>query len=179
MRTLAAFKYRGFADSGVISSFELYSNKTLTYYTNGNPLGLILAQGQQATATLAMNSDGTVTRDGTLGSTAWHFAPAAGLGASFWALVTLASGAVTTGTVGSRVQLTNGQVWTVTTVGTARERLASANGTYEVWDAASGGNLVSSGPLIISANYYISTDPVPSSSSGKAGISPESNLEEF
>lgn len=118
-----------------------------------NPLNIAADRGiatvagstTQATVSVTLNSDGTITYIGAGSPGSWHTDPAAGLGSSFWAIVTLTSGAVTTGTVGSRVSLASGAGWTVTTSGTDSVRTSTAVGTIELWDAASGGNKVSEG----------------------------------
>lgn len=105
----------------------------------------------QATVSVTLNGDGTITYAGTGSPGSWHTDPAAGLGASFWAIVTISSGSVTTGTVGSRVALTSGQAWTVTTTGTDSVRTKTAVGTIELWDAAAAGNKVSEGTFSLLA----------------------------
>lgn len=107
---------------------------------------------EQATASLFMNSNGTITATNTnLGSGAWHSNPADGLGVSYWVIVNITSGAVSTGTTGSRVQLTSGTGWTAVTAGTASLRRKYIVGTFEIWDAATLGNMVSSGTFTMDA----------------------------
>ena len=174
MRTIATFLRRGFDTVGVIDSFALFSRNVLTVYA-GNSLAYIIAKSTyaslQVTATLAMNSNGTVTRDGTSGATAWHYAPAAGLGSSYWALVTITNGTVTTGTVGSRVSLATGHTWTATTTGSSDTRLKECSGTFQIWDAASGGNMVSSGTFGLSAAFSILKESL----SSVGGSAPDQN----
>lgn len=103
----------------------------------------------QVTCTVSLNSDGTIS--GTI-SGAWHDPQTAGVGSSYWALVTITSGMVTTGTTGSRVSLATGHTWTVKTTGTSNIRYKFAEGTIEIWDASVGGNMVSTGLFLLEAS---------------------------
>ena len=104
----------------------------------------------QATASFSLNSDGTATAIN--GSPSYWYDPiTAGIGASYWAIVTITSGSVTSGTVGSRVQLTAGHTWTCTTTGSRAVRRNFAEGTIEIYDAATLGNLIASGTFLVSA----------------------------
>jgi hypothetical protein len=121
---------------GTLSTLNVEAYTTIV--TNvGDPI--------QATASVSLNSNGTVTVYAYGDGSAWHNIPAAGLGASYWAIVTLTTGTLTSGTSGSRVSLTAGQTWSVTTAGSSTVRTKSAVGTIQIWDAASAGNMVSSG----------------------------------
>lgn len=99
----------------------------------------------QATASFSLNSDGTATAVNNGSPAFWYDPITAGIGASYWVIVTITSGSVTSGTVGSRVSLSAGQTWTVTTTGTGSVRNKEAVGTIAIYDAASGGNLLASG----------------------------------
>ena len=143
MKSIDVFRYRGNDETGAVTTVNISADTTILSSVTSTT---------QATASISINSDGTTTI-ATYGSNpAWHNAPAAGVGASFWVIITLTSGGVTTGTVGSRVQLTNGTSWTCVTTGSGAIRTKSAIGTLEIWDAASGGNMVSSGTFSLTAS---------------------------
>jgi hypothetical protein len=146
MKTLATFLYRGNADTGATLEYVINAYTKVTYET-----GSIY----QATAYVGLNSDGTITASLTnKGSSAWHQTPAAGVGSSFWALLTVGTGTIGTGTTGSRVSLASGQAWSITTEGSGQSRVKTFTGTMEIWDAASGGNLMSSAPVTMEARVY-------------------------
>lgn len=149
MRPICIWPYLfGGLAAAPLSSFNVSAKTLKTVVTTST---------DQSTASLSFNSDGTVTgTESNLGAGTWHSNPAAGLGTSYWVIVTITSGAVTSGTVGSRVQLTGGTSWTATTTGTATRRIKSVVGTFELWDAASGGNMVSSGTLTLDAQVEAS-----------------------
>jgi len=115
--------------SGVLSSADA-SART---FTRGST---------QATAYVSLNSDGTCTVFNVGGPAYWYDPVTASIGNSYWAIVTITSGAVTSGTVGSRVQIDTGKTWACTTFGTSSLREEYATGTLQIWDAASGGNKV-------------------------------------
>ena len=112
------------------------------YVTLGDSYG-------QVTCTVSLNSNGTIAGDI---SGAWYVTPTAGIGSSYWALVTITTGSVTYGTVDSRVSLASGQTWNVVTTGSGNNRYKSALGTIEIWDAAVAGNMVSTGVFRIQAS---------------------------
>jgi len=103
---------------------------------------------EQVSCTVSLNSDGTI--GGDIGG-AWYATQTAGIGSSYWAIVTLTRGSVTSGTTASRVSLASGQAWNVTTTGSGSIRVKNAVGTIQIWDAASAGNMVSSGVFSIEA----------------------------
>jgi hypothetical protein len=160
MKSITAFLYRGNTDSGAVSTVNLSATTTIVTAVTDNVT--------QATASISINSDGTTTVSYYGDNPAWHNSPAAGLGASFWALVAVATGSVTSGTVGSRVQLTNGATWTAVTSGSGAIRTKNVTGTVELWDAFSGGNMVSSGTFALNASVEASQ-----SSGGSTGGAPE------
>ena len=98
-----------------------------------------------ATAAFSLNSDGTCTAVDSGSPAYWYDPITPGIGSSYWAIVTLTSGTVSSGTVGSRVSLASGQTWAV--VGAAK----SCSGTIAIYDAATGGNLLASGTFYLSA----------------------------
>jgi hypothetical protein len=103
---------------------------------------------EQVTCSVSLNSNGTISGDI---SGAWFATQTAGIGSSYWAIVTLTTGTVTTGTTASRVSLAAGHTWSVVTTGSGSIRVKNAVGTIQIWDAASGGNMVSSGIFTIEA----------------------------
>lgn len=103
---------------------------------------------EQVSCTVSLNSNGTI--GGDIGG-AWYATQTAGIGSSYWAIVTLTTGSVTSGTTASRVSLASGQSWVVTTTGTGGIRVKNAVGTIQIWDAASAGTMVSSGIFTIEA----------------------------
>ena len=103
---------------------------------------------EQVSCTVSLNSDGTISGD--IGG-AWYATQTAGIGASYWAIVTLTTGSLTVGTTGSRVSLASGHTWGVATTGSGAIRVKSAVGTIEIWDAAAAGNMVSSGVFSVEA----------------------------
>jgi len=112
--------------------------------------GLVITgnSGIQVTCFVSLNSNGTI--GGDIGG-AWYATQTAGIGSSYWAIVTLTTGTLTNGTSGSRVSLASGQLWSVNTTGSSGIRFKQAVGTIQIWDAASAGNMVSSGVFNISA----------------------------
>lgn len=156
MKPFNVFRYRGNSDGGVIPDVAVLCEKIQSLYVGSTT---------QVTASASFNPDGTVTLDGVGHPGAWHTAPAAGLGSSYWAIVTLTSGSVTSGTTGARVSLATGHAWVTTTSGTGTNRTKSAIGTIEIWDAASGGNMVSTGTFEMraqaQANIPLSDDLPP------------------
>jgi hypothetical protein len=142
MKPFAVLRLGEDLEAGAISTINVSANKGIAVNVGSTA---------QATVSVTLNGDGTITYDGTGTPGAWHNAPAAGLGASFWAIVTLTAGTVTTGTTASRVALTNGQAWTIVTTGTGNVRTKSVTGTIQLWDAVSGGNMVSSGTFSLFA----------------------------
>ena len=160
MKSFAVFKYRGNDASGAIEFVNVLCEKIQSLYVGTTT---------QLTAAVSLNSDGTITLDGVGSPGTWHNTPAAGLGASFWVIVTLSSGSLTSGTAGSRVALTAGQTFSVTTTGSGTSRIKSAVGTIQIWDAAAAGNMVSSGTFElraqVQANVPIS-QPLPPDTGG-------------
>ena len=142
MKPYNAFLYRGNADTGALSELNVYAYTNIVDYVGTT---------NQATASITLNSDGTVTLSAFGDGATWHNEPASGLGASFWAIVTLTSGTLTSGTTGSRVALTNGQSWTITTTGSSSLRTKNVLGTIQLWDAAAAGTMVSSGTFKLDA----------------------------
>lgn len=113
----------------------------------------------QGYTNVALNSDGTIS--GNI-SGAWYTTPTAGIGSSYWALVTITSGVLSNGTSGSRVSLATSAWWQVKTSGVATIRVSNVTGTIELWDAASGGNMVSTGSFVLEA--YAESDGLPTDS---------------
>lgn len=105
----------------------------------------------QATASFSLNSDGTATASNDGSPAFWYDPITAAIGNSYWAIVTITAGSVTSGTVGSRVQLTAGHTWTVVTTGSGLVRTKVATGTIAIYDASVGGNLLASGSFSLSA----------------------------
>lgn len=96
----------------------------------------------QAYAAISLNSDGTCTAFKVGGPAYWYDPVTASIGNSYWALVTVSMGALTSGTVGSRVQIGTGKTWACETSGTAALREEYAIGTLEIWTASTGGTKV-------------------------------------
>jgi len=105
----------------------------------------------QATASFSVNADGSCGGADTFSPGSWITPVGGAYGGSYWVKVDISSGSVTTGTTGSRLALTSGQTWTVTTTGTGVVRTKQAIGTIEIWDAASLGNLKASGTFNLTA----------------------------
>jgi hypothetical protein len=128
----------------------------------------------QATASAMFNTDGTVTCSVTsLGAGAWHSNPASGLGNSYWVTFTPTTGTVTTGTISTRIQLSANTAWTALTTGTGISRRKYVTGTFEIWDAASAGNMVSTGTLTLDAQVEASgsyTSPPVDDGSGNESL---------
>ena len=146
MKSIDAFRYRGNVDTGGTVALT-YNGYTVAFYPTGDT--------GQASAYIFLNSNGTIT--GALtnrGSAAWHNAPAAGVGASFWCILTLSSGTLTYGTAGVRQQLTSGYTFGITTEGASSPRVKTVTGTLEIWDAAAAGNLISSGSFRLEAKVF-------------------------
>lgn len=142
MKPYIVFRYGEDLETGPNSVLNITATKAIA---------TIAGSTVQATVGVTLNSDGTITYNGAGSPGSWHNAPAAGVGASYWAILTVTSGTVTSGTTGSRVALTAGQGWTLTTTGSASIRVSTVSGTIQIWDAASGGNKVSEGNFSISA----------------------------
>jgi len=128
--------------TGVVDTLSLYAYTSLIDYAGTT---------NQATASISLNSDGTITLYAFGDGSVWHNVPASGLGSSYWALITLTSGSVTSGTVGSRVSLATGATWSVTTTGSGELRTKNILGTIEIWDAAVAGTMVGTGSFRIEA----------------------------
>ena len=136
-----------------ILSFDIYAKSVRI---------LAPSSSDQATATVTVNGDGTITAtQNNLAAGQWHTNPASGLGASYWIILTASSGTLTSGTSGSRVQLTNGTTWTAATSGSSSLRRNQFTGTFEIWDASVAGNLMSSGIIVIEAEVQASQAYVP------------------
>ena len=147
MKSIDAFKYRGNTDTGGSVGGVVYNAYTTLFLLTGDPA--------QASAYIFLNSNGTIT--GALtnrGSSAWHTAPAAGVGSSFWCNLVLSTGTLTYGTAGARQQLTSGYSFGITTTGAGSPRIKTVTGTLEIWDAAAAGNLISSGAFTLEAKVF-------------------------
>lgn len=110
----------------------------------------------QAMARFTINSDGSCTADRRGSPSAWITPVGGSYGSSYWVIVAITSGAVTTGTVGSRVAVGTGVSWSVSTTGTGVLRQAEAVGTIEIWNAATGGTMVASGSFSLFAEVDLS-----------------------
>jgi hypothetical protein len=106
----------------------------------------------QATASFSVNADGSCGGADTFSPGSWITPVGGSYGSSYWVIVTLSSGTVTTGTTGSRVALTSGQTWTVTTTGTGVVRTKSVSGTIQIWNAATLGTMLASGTFDMTAS---------------------------
>lgn len=102
---------------------------------------------EQATASFYLNSDGSCSGGYAFNPGSWITPVGGSYGSSYWAIVTLTSGTVTTGTTGSRVAIGTGIGWELTTTGVNVFRSKTASGTIQIWNAASGGTMVASGPF--------------------------------
>ena len=142
MKPFRTFMYRGNTETGAMTDLNVYGYTYLVDY---------IGSTAQATANIILISDGTMSVYAYGDGATWHNVPAPNVGASFWVIVTITSGSVSNGTVGTREPLTLGQTWSVTTTGTGDVRTKSALGTIQIWDAASGGNMVSSGTFKLEA----------------------------
>lgn len=105
----------------------------------------------QATASFSLNSDGSCSGATSFDPGSWITPVGGSYGGSYWVIVTLSSGTVSTGTTGSRVAIGSGVTWTVTTIGTGFVRLREVVGTIQIWNAASGGTMVASGSFYMAA----------------------------
>lgn len=106
----------------------------------------------QATASFSLNADGSTGGADTFSPGAWITPVGGSYGSSYWVIVTLSSGTVTSGTTGSRVALTSGQTWTVTTTGTGVVRTKSVSGTIQIWNASVAGTMLASGTFDLTAS---------------------------
>jgi hypothetical protein len=106
----------------------------------------------QATASFSVNADGSCGGADTFSPGSWITPVGGSYGGSYWVKVDITTGSVTTGTTGSRVALTSGATWTVTTTGSFVVRNKTATGTIEIWDAAAAGTMVASGTFSLNAN---------------------------
>ena len=104
-----------------------------------------------ATASFSLNSDGSCGVVSTGGPSAWITPVGGSYGGSYWAIVTITSGAVTSGTVGSRVAVGTGVTWTITQPLDTGDNTNTASGTIQIWDAAAAGNMVASGTFSLTA----------------------------
>lgn len=142
MKPFKTFAYRGNTDTGALTDLNVYGYTKIIDYV-GSTL--------QASANIILVGDGTMSVYAYGDGAAWHNTPAAGVGSSFWVIVSLTSGTLTSGTVDSRLSLAVGQAFSVSTSGTGDIRTKNALGTIQIWDAASGGNMVSSGTFKLEA----------------------------
>lgn len=106
----------------------------------------------QASSFFSLNSDGSCSGTNPYTPGSWITPVGGSYGSSYWVIVTITSGAVASGTTGSRVAIGSGVSWSVITSGSDAIRSASALGTIQIWNAASGGTMVSSGSFYISAS---------------------------
>lgn len=106
---------------------------------------------EQVTARFSLNADGSCSIDEFGNPGAWATPIGGAYGSSYWAIVTLTAGTLSSGTVGARVSLATGYAWTITTTGYADIRKNTASGTIQIWDAASAGTMVASGTFYIYA----------------------------
>lgn len=108
--------------------------------------------GTTATAEVAFNSDGTAYNGpnqlSPLGT--WATPTGAGVGDDFWIRATVTSGALSSGTTGSWLQLSSNRSWTV-----ARSfpGISSATVTFEIATDSGGSNIVDSGSGTLLAEY--------------------------
>ena len=123
---------------------------------------------EQITARFSLNADGSCSIDASGNPGSWATPVGGAYGSSYWAIITLTAGTMTTGTTGARVSLATGYAWTVTTSGYAEIRKNTVSGTIQIWNAASGGTMVASG------TFYMYAE-VDNSSTGSGGgyIDPE------
>ena len=142
MKPFKTFAYRGNTDTGALTDLNVYGYTSIVDYVGSTV---------QASANIILISDGTMSVYAFGDGAAWHNTPAAGVGSSFWVIVSLTSGSLTSGTIDSRLSLAVGQSWSVSTSGTGSIRTKNALGTIQIWDAASGGNMVSSGTFKLEA----------------------------
>lgn len=119
----------------------------------------------QATAVLTFKPDGSVSSfsdpfydpdnndiDNGVTGPNYYDPPSSGIGAGYWLLVkTPASGTFTSGTVGTRQQMNVDRQYTATTTGTTTFRKKYVRADFEIWTAATGGTLVSSGTITLTA----------------------------
>lgn len=104
-----------------------------------------------ATASFSLNSDGSCGVVANGGPAAWITPVGGSYGGSYWAIVTITTGAVTSGTVGSRVAIGSGVTWRITQTFDGSDNTNTASGTIQLWDAAAAGTMVASGTFSISA----------------------------
>lgn len=104
---------------------------------------VVLYQSGGGEITFGMNSDGSAYGDPLYD--AWYNPITTGVGTGRWVLLTSIGGALSvSGTIGSRVQLSTNPFWTASMYsGLVRSRTL----TMQVYDAASGGNLLGTGSL--------------------------------
>lgn len=103
--------------------------------------GVALTATGGGSVTFTMLSDGTTSGD----AQGWFDPPTTGAGTGKWVILTSTSGTMTvSGTIGSRVQLSTNPSWTGTYAGGS---VRTKTFTVQVYDAATGGNLLGSGTL--------------------------------
>lgn len=102
----------------------------------------------QALSGITFETNGTVTGLNEIQPN--YFDPTTtGIGSSYWLLVTATSGTFTSGTTGSRLQLSSSRAYTCQTTGAGIVRIKGVSASYELWDAASGGNIAGSGSITL------------------------------
>lgn len=105
------------------------------------------ASPSSASASVSFGTDGSISLTGG-GSQSWFSPNVAGVGASFWVRATLNSGAVSSGTTGSWLQLNSSRSWTCNRTGIGA---ISANLTIEIALDSGGSQIVATGTYTIEA----------------------------
>jgi hypothetical protein len=101
-------------DGGVWQLFHSAASPVAFSITS---IGDTEASPTTATASLTLNSNGTITTTGNTSSAGsnWYTPTTGGIGSSYWAMLTVNSGtAPTSGTAGSVLFLNGGETWTWT-----------------------------------------------------------------
>jgi hypothetical protein len=127
---------------------EVFSSTTISFAITA--IGDTEISPTNASASLAFNSDGTVTTTGNSSAALsnWHTPTTTGIGSSYWVQLTINSGsAPSSGSAGAVIPLSAGQTWTWnrTTNGTT-----TANCTITVYSDSGGVTAVGSDTFNVS-----------------------------
>lgn len=137
---------RGYRVQGsTLSPTVTYGSATLTKVAAGAvalaDYVVALYQTGGGNITFSMSSNGSTSPD----TSGWYSPITTGAGTGKWVILTSVSGALSvSGTIGSRVQLSTNPFWTASmSSGLVRNRTF----TVQIYDAATGGNLLGTGSL--------------------------------
>jgi hypothetical protein len=102
----------------------------------------------QALSGITFEDNGTVTGLNDANPN-WFDPTTSGIGASYWVYVSPTIGTFTSGTTGSRLQLSTPRAYTCETTGGTITRVKSVTASYEIWNASTGGSIVGSGTITL------------------------------